>query len=104
MIKGEKVTIKPITADDLPTLWEMIYGEVDPEWKKWDAPYYPLKIREKDEYIISMNIMIEEGLDTRWGIWADGKIIGTVSCYWEHKPSNWLEAGIVIYDPSYWNG
>lgn len=31
-------------------------------------------------------------------------IIGTVSYYWEHKPSNWLEVGIVIYDPKYWNG
>ncbi|OCA90674.1 GCN5 family acetyltransferase [Bacillus sp. FJAT-27225] len=101
---GRLVTIKPISPDDLPVLWEMIYGEEEPEWKKWDAPYFPLKRFEKEEYIISMNILMEEGLDTRWGIWADGKIIGTVSYYWEHKPSHWLEAGIVIYDPAYWNG
>ncbi|WP_317134952.1 GNAT family N-acetyltransferase [Bacillus changyiensis] len=27
-----------------------------------------------------------------------------VSYYWEHQESNWLEAGIAIYDPNYWNG
>ncbi|WP_043930738.1 GNAT family N-acetyltransferase [Bacillus sp. EB01] len=104
MKTGLKVTIKPITPDELPLLWEMIYGEEEPEWKKWDAPYFPIKRIEKEEYIISLNILIEEGLNTRWSIWADGKLIGTVSYYWEHKPSLWLEAGIVIYDPAYWNG
>ncbi|WP_059170630.1 GNAT family N-acetyltransferase [Bacillus sp. FJAT-27445] len=104
MISGGKVTIKPLSEYDLPILWDCIYGEEDPEWKKWDAPYYPLKKRDKDEYIISMKILLQEGLDTRWAIWAEEKLIGCVSCYWEHKPSNWLEAGIVIYDPAFWNG
>jgi RimJ/RimL family protein N-acetyltransferase len=35
---------------------------------------------------------------------VDKTVIGTVSYYWEHKESLWLEVGIVIYDPSYWNG
>ncbi|EWG09487.1 GCN5-like N-acetyltransferase [Cytobacillus firmus DS1] len=35
---------------------------------------------------------------------ASGKVIGTVGYYWEHCGSNWLEAGIIIYDPDYWNG
>lgn len=104
MIAGEKITIKPFENDDLPVLWELAYGEENPEWKKWDAPYFPLKKREKEEYIISMQILIEEGLETRWGIWAEGQLIGSVSYYWEHKPSLWLEAGIVIYNPRYWNG
>ena len=42
--------------------------------------------------------------DTIWGIEVDRKLIGTVSYYWEHKPSNWLEMGIGIYDTDYWNG
>ncbi|RHW42126.1 N-acetyltransferase [Neobacillus notoginsengisoli] len=104
MISGEKVLLKPFAKDDLPILWEWIYGDDNPEWKKWDAPYFPLKKREKDEFIISMEILLEEGLETRWGIWADERLIGSVSYYWEHKPSNWLEVGIVIYDPSFWNG
>ncbi|USK35388.1 GNAT family N-acetyltransferase [Bacillus sp. F19] len=26
-----------------------------------------------------------------------------VTCYWEHQPSNWLEVGIVIYQPANWH-
>ncbi|GMA51542.1 hypothetical protein GCM10025857_28990 [Alicyclobacillus contaminans] len=40
--------------------------------------------------------------------WANAtpedRVIGTVSYYWEHRESLWLEVGIVIYTPSYWNG
>lgn len=35
---------------------------------------------------------------------TDGELIGTVSYYWEHRPSWWLEMGIVIYQPAFWNG
>lgn len=33
-----------------------------------------------------------------------GQIIGMVSYYWEDKRTRWLEIGIVIYSPEYWNG
>jgi RimJ/RimL family protein N-acetyltransferase len=46
----------------------------------------------------------EESVPSRFILETDGKIVGTVSYYWEHKESNWLEVGIVIYDPAYWNG
>ncbi len=39
-IKGEKVTLCQVEKDDLPTLWEMRYGDPNPEWKQWDAPYF----------------------------------------------------------------
>jgi len=34
----------------------------------------------------------------------DEQIIGTVTYYWEHQPSLWLEVGIVIYRPEFWSG
>ncbi|MMZ64390.1 putative ribosomal N-acetyltransferase YdaF [compost metagenome] len=34
----------------------------------------------------------------------EGKVIGSVSYYWEHKPSLWLEMGIGIFDSQYWSG
>lgn len=37
-------------------------------------------------------------------ITVDGTFIGTVGCYWIDKNTDWLETGIVIYDPTYWNG
>ncbi len=94
--------IRPIIDDDLRRLWELIYKEDSPEWKKWDAPYYEHKnisyeefLRQKDDYVAN---------ERRWAIEVNDVVIGTVGYYWEHKPSHWLEMGIVIYDPNYWNG
>ncbi|MGG0719823.1 GNAT family protein [Robertmurraya massiliosenegalensis] len=94
--------IRPIIDDDLSRLWELIYKEDSPEWKKWDAPYYEHKnisyeefLRQKDDYVAN---------ERRWAIEVNDTVIGTVGYYWEHKPSRWLEMGIVIYDPNYWNG
>lgn len=33
-----------------------------------------------------------------------GELKGTVSYYWESRPTRWLECGIGIYDPRFWNG
>jgi RimJ/RimL family protein N-acetyltransferase len=97
-----ELTIRPITDDDLSKLWELIFKEESPEWKKWDAPYYEHKalpfeefMKQKDKYI---------GSESRWAITVNEEVIGTVSYYWEHKPSNWLEMGIGIYDPVFWSG
>ena len=30
---------------------ELKYGEVNPEWKKWDAPYYPHELMDYHTYI-----------------------------------------------------
>jgi RimJ/RimL family protein N-acetyltransferase len=42
--------------------------------------------------------------DNRWGLFVNGKLIGIVSYYWEHQASNWLEAGIAIYNYDYRDG
>jgi RimJ/RimL family protein N-acetyltransferase len=55
-----------------------------------------------EEYASKKSTLVNQ--DERWVIDIDGKVIGTVSYYWEHKPSNWLEMGVGIYDPRYWSG
>jgi len=104
MIKDsvEDLVIRPITEVDIPTLWKLRYKEKSPEWKKWDAPYYEFIQIPYEEYVANSSQMIAE--DNQRIIEVNGKIIGTVIYYWEHKASNWLEMGIVIYDPNYWNG
>ena len=37
-ILGERVCLREIEEKDHVPLWNMIYGEDSPEWKKWDAP------------------------------------------------------------------
>ncbi|MED0666914.1 GNAT family protein [Bacillus badius] len=92
--------IRPIHEEDLRSLWELIYGEENPEWKKWDAPYFAHKpIDFKSYYDNRESILFNS---SKMVIEVNDKIIGTVNYYWEHKPSNWLESGIVIFHPDYW--
>ncbi|MGG0738138.1 GNAT family protein [Niallia taxi] len=100
--KEANVIIRQITKNDLYPLWEMAYKEEDPEWKKWDAPYYEHQAISWEDFQEQKDKYLHQ--DDFWAIETDGKLIGTVSYYWEHKPSNWLEMGIVLYDPKFWSG
>jgi RimJ/RimL family protein N-acetyltransferase len=105
MLTGNKVTIRPILDDDLKQIWDYIYGTENPEWKKWDAPYFPLDFKEYE--VFKKDFVKHPDNDdpvSRMVIEANGKLIGTIGYYWEHRESNWLEVGIVIYDSQYWNG
>ncbi|UOQ92978.1 GNAT family N-acetyltransferase [Halobacillus shinanisalinarum] len=107
-IEGKLVTLRSITDTDIPILWGLIYREEEPEWKKWDAPYYPLEPHTLESYRSHENARKERlkqnEPDSRLIIEVEGTIIGTVTYYWEHKPSLWLEVGIGIYSPEYWSG
>ena len=102
MYKEKELVIRPIIEEDLYSLWELTFKEDSPEWKKWVAPYLEHKSLSYMEYVKKKNTIINQ--ENYWAIEVDGKIIGTVSYYWEHKPSKWLEMGIGIYDPDYWSG
>ncbi|MFF2480047.1 GNAT family N-acetyltransferase [Paenibacillus sp. NPDC058071] len=102
MYKDEQVTIRPIAESDLSKLWALIYEEPTPEWKRWDAPYYELTPVTLEQFLEDKAYLVDT--ERRWVIEADGELIGTVNYYWEHQPSLWMEIGIVIYDPSFWNG
>lgn len=108
LLIGKMIKLRSIEDKDIPLLWKMIYSSEEPEWKKWDAPYYPLEPHTLESYR-SHEYARQERLapgepDSRLIIEVNGKIIGTVTYYWEHKPSLWLEVGIGIYNPDYWNG
>lgn len=106
-LHGTHVILRNIAEADLAALWQMIYGDESPEWKKWDAPYYPLERIDLKLYRQQMSerLTADGGVPSRLAITTrDGDIIGTVSYYWEHQPSLWMEVGIVIYKPAYWNG
>jgi tRNA-Thr(GGU) m(6)t(6)A37 methyltransferase TsaA len=96
-INGEKVVLREVTKDDLFPMWQYVHGEENPAWKQWDGPYFPLKHQDFETFnkMNTENMLIIE---------VEGKLVGMVSFYWEHEASKWLEVGIVIYDPAYWNG
>ncbi|OIU73007.1 GNAT family N-acetyltransferase [Rossellomorea aquimaris] len=101
---SSRVTLRKIEEKDLETLWDYIYKEEAPEWKQWDAPYFEHKPMPFEDYKRSFLAKLEQHNDRQRIIEVEGNIIGTVSFYWEYEPTRWLEAGIVIYNPGYWNG
>lgn len=48
---------------------------------------------QKDDWI---------NVPNRGAVIYNDKVIGTVSYYWEHEPSKWLEMGISIYQSDNW--
>ncbi|MEK3805177.1 GNAT family protein [Bacillus sp. FSL H8-0547] len=103
MIQGENVLLRRLNHDDIPILWEFIYGEKDPEWKKWDAPYFPVGFMTRRDFEKEKKREAKDLYSNKMYIEANGRLIGMVTYYWEHQPSNWLEVGIVIYEPSNWH-
>ncbi|MFT4417195.1 GNAT family N-acetyltransferase [Fredinandcohnia humi] len=105
-LKGIKVRLREIQREDLEILWELRYGDPNPEWKKWDAPYFPHERMEKETFLKKYEKEVDKQPEPRTQliIEADNEIIGTVVYYWENEATRWLEMGITIYLPEYWNG
>jgi RimJ/RimL family protein N-acetyltransferase/catechol 2,3-dioxygenase-like lactoylglutathione lyase family enzyme len=106
-IVGENVILRNIIESDLFPLWQMIYDQESPEWKKWDAPYYPMDRIDYEHFVKQMKdrLVSDEDVPSRMVIATKGgELIGSVSYYWEHKESLWMEVGFVIYKPKFWNG
>ncbi|MGE7878624.1 GNAT family N-acetyltransferase [Peribacillus muralis] len=107
-IEGKRVSLRNVKETDLKCLWSLKYGEANPEWKKWDAPYFPLELVDFTMFIDKEMKM--KAFDEKVGAYSellletDDRIIGSIVYYWEHEPSRWLEIGITIFEPTYWNG
>lgn len=103
-LQGKKVIVREIEEQDMKVLWEQIYKEDKPEWKKWDAPYFPFSRQEYAAYKENLLVRLKEEPFSQLLIESERQIIGTVGFYWEYKLSRWLEIGITIYNSVYWNG
>lgn len=79
---------------------ELVYKEDTPEWKNWEAPYYPHALKLWEEFLEETEAWINT--QDRYAITLDGEFIGVVTYHWEHKPSNWLEMGIILYEYKNW--
>lgn len=105
-LQGKVVSLRSIESDDYLPLWELIYGEENPEWKKWDDPFYVLEPIDLSKFTELLQNLLLSSVDVPYMmiIERDAQIIGVVTYYWEQKPSLSLEVGIVIYKPDFWNG
>lgn len=101
MYSDNDLLIRPIKEDDLPRLWELIYKDDAPEWKKWDAPYFPHKAMSYEGFKLKAANWIDT--DDIWTITVNGGISGTVSYYFEDTQNNWLEMGIALHEAKNWS-
>ena len=100
MYKDNELTIRPIEEKDLFNIWEFVYKEEAPEWKKWDAPYYLHTSKTYEEFMKKSDSWVNQ--KDYWAVEINGFFIGVVTYYWEHEPSKWLEAGIILYESNNW--
>lgn len=100
MYQHDQIAIRPIEATDLKALWTLMYKDEQPEWKKWDAPYYPHSTKSYAQFLTEREAWIQH--PARWVITVDGVVAGIVTYYWEHEPSKWLEMGIVLHERKNW--
>ncbi len=100
MYTDQELNIRPIIESDLERIWELIYKDEQPEWKKWDAPYFPHQAKPLHDFMLMSQQFINQ--KNFWAIEVDGVICGVISYYWEHEPSKWLEMGIVFHESHNW--
>ncbi|GAA4009558.1 GNAT family protein [Deinococcus rubellus] len=97
------LTLRSRLPEDLATLYRWMYAEKNPEWQRWDGPYFP-----KSNAALSFETYAERAVTNPWDadqriIALDGQCIGSVSRS-EEEPAGggWFELGIVIFDPAHW--
>jgi hypothetical protein len=57
LYKENNLIVRPIFDEDLSKLWELIYEEESPEWKKWDAPYFEHKHVPYEEFLSKKKVL-----------------------------------------------
>src|SRR5699024_6353556 len=101
MYRDNEIVIRPIEERDFLRLWELIYKEDAPEWKKWDAPYFPHESMPYDQFMMkSAPNWVKR--DNFWVITVDDTVCGIVSYYFEDEQKKWVEMGIVIHEAHNW--
>lgn len=88
------VRLRPAEADECTRVWEAIFTDLS--WKETDAPYLPLKIPARDEFLQGLFARLYRGRDAQL-IEQDGRLVGLVTAYWECEATRWLEAGIALW-------
>lgn len=100
MYQDQELIIRPIKEKDLYRLWELIYKDEEPEWKKWDAPYFSHQSMSYEKFIDHAESYVDQ--KSRWVITVDEVICGIVSYYFEDEQNRWLEMGIIIHESQNW--
>ncbi|MDY6054960.1 GNAT family N-acetyltransferase [Micrococcus sp.] len=98
------VALRPVTEDDEPFLWHWMHGTPDPEWKRWDAPYFhaadgPAPDRSRFQTAHARRVASGNSRIVQ----VDRTPAGLVTRHEEDPTgSGWWELGILLFDPAVW--
>jgi len=103
---GNKIILRDWIADDLASFEE--WQKPCHKWQDFDGPYYTTTEENTLKQINGIRERLKSAAfpapRTRLVI-ADKKsnqLLGTVNSYWESIETNWLCAGIALYDHNFW--
>ncbi|MDZ5783107.1 GNAT family N-acetyltransferase [Marinococcus luteus] len=103
-LEGNKVFLRQANETDMKQLYEWKYIDGHQEAKKWNAPYIEEEAIFFSAYQEQWQAEIFPDIPAALAIIADQRTIGYTGAYWVDANTYWMETGIVIYDPAYWNG
>lgn len=108
VLTSKRIQLRDWTLDDLPEYAHWL--QPGQQWQTLDGPYYQNATADDIPGIIArIRTRIETGnfAAPRQNLiiarTADSRLIGQVSRYWISEETNWLAAGITIYDPALWS-
>lgn len=102
---GEKLVLRDWTEADLPIYRKWL--RPGNRWEETDAPYYPsFTSDEADEHVANFLAVNNDPNDVPLRLAISPidsrELIGSVSRYWISQDTNWMAAGIAIFDPQFW--
>lgn len=106
IIEGKFIVLRDMTVADLAAYSEWL--KPGHRWQDFDGPYY----RDTEQSVRERYERRKSTVDS--GVWTDPRnsmviadartslLIGEVNSYWRSKETNWLCAGLDIFDESHW--
>jgi hypothetical protein len=94
-------TIAVVKEEHLYSIWKNGYSQIQPEWKKWDGPYFEDYQMYPDFEAFRMSKLYNFFCnDTVWGIFVDREPIGIVTRHWEDKKLDGSKSGLLSISKS----
>lgn len=100
----KELKLGKFTYEQAEHIWTIAYSQDEPEWSKWNGPYFEeyIKYATLNEFKSSSDwqFLLRDSVRC---IFIGDEPVGMLSKGWIDKKTRWMEIGIVIYDPQYWN-
>ncbi|MGX6979573.1 GNAT family N-acetyltransferase [Vagococcus elongatus] len=102
-IKNGDLLLRPVDGADLSDIWHRAYDTDEPQWMKWNGPYFNEPKYSLEQFTCLIGPSWVESPKTYLVLYQN-QIIGAVSWEWEDgELKKWLEFGVVIFVHEYWN-